>query len=442
MPTPPRATASNGHAKATAILLERVLKPYGHRDFAIRLWDGSELSAQNGHAPRFTLVLKRSDALYRMLMPPSKRAIAESYVAGDIDIEGDPMAALDAVRTLTRKISLGDLLRVLPSIGKLRQKREDREIPGAPELPGRRHSRDRDKAAIRFHYDIGTDFYALWLDQRMVYSCSYFPTGRETLDESQERKLDHICRKLRLQPGESFLDLGCGYGGLVIHAAERYGVNARGITISKAHGELAQQRIKEKGLQDRCRVDIMDYREVERNQQYDKIAAIGIIEHVGENRLDDYFKLVWSLLKPGAVFLNHGICWPGRNRKYQRMLDRLPIRRNFIQRHIFPDLDLLPLHTILRSAGKAGWEVRDVENLREHYTITLRMWLHNLERNWDAAVAAVGEPTARMFRAYLAYSSHSFQVGDINLIHTLFAKPDEHGSVNIPMSRAYMYPTG
>ena len=433
-------TPHDSTARQTIQLLERVLAPYGQRDFGIRLWDGSELPVGNGTPPRFTLVLKRSDALYRMLVPPSKRAVAEAYVTGDIDIEGDAMAALDVVRTLSHTLSVKDLLGVLPKVRKLRTGDSGRVEFDAPELHGGRHSKDRDKNAIRFHYDIGTDFYALWLDKRMVYSCSYFPTGQETLDESQERKLDHICRKLRLMPGETFLDLGCGFGGLVMHAAERYGVNARGITISKAHGELAQKRIKEKGLENRCRVDIMDYRDLPRDQQFDKIAAIGIIEHIGENRLDAYFDLVWSLLKPGSVFLNHGICWPGKNTKLERMRDRLPFRKNFIQRHIFPDLDLLPLHTILQSAGKAGWEVRDVENLREHYTITLRKWYENLNANWDAAVAEVGEPTARMFRAYLAYSSHSFHVGDINLIHTLFAKPDSNGRVDIPLSREYMYP--
>ncbi len=436
-------SSSNGsskHATITISVLHRLTSAYGPLDFSIRLWDGTTIPAAPGQPNRFTMVLTRPDALYRMMVPPSKRAAAEAYVNGDLEIEGDFIAGVDVVRRLSRKLSLGDVAAVVPSVLRLKQSDNGRGQLAKPVLTGGRHSKDRDKAAIRFHYDIGTDFYAIWLDQRMVYSCSYFPTGQETLDESQERKLDHICRKLRLQPGETFLDFGCGYGGLVMHAAERYGVQARGITISKAHGEFAQRRIQEKGLGDRCRVDIMDYRELPRDQQYDKIAAIGIIEHVGENRLDDYFKLVWDLLKPGSVFLNHGICWPGSNRSYQRKLDRLPMGKNFIQRHIFPDLDLLPLHTILRSAGKSGWEVRDVENLREHYTMTLRKWLENLDANWDKAVAEVGEPTARIFRAYLGYSSYSFQIGDINLIHTLFAKPDAHGRVEIPLNREYMYP--
>lgn len=427
-------------AAITTSVLKRLTRAYGPLDFSIRLWDGTLIPNASGQPNRFTMVLTRPDALYRMMVPPSKRAAAEAYINGDLDIEGDFIAGVEVVRRLSRRLSPSDVAAVVPSILRLRPSRNSGPELAKPVLPGGRHTKERDRAAIRFHYDIGTDFYAIWLDQRMVYSCSYFPTGTETLDESQEQKLDHICRKLRLQPGESFLDLGCGYGGLVMHAAERYGVQAHGITISKAHGEFAQKRIREKGLGDRCRVEVMDYRDLPRNQQYDKIAAIGIIEHVGENRLDEYFQLVWNLLKPGSVFLNHGICWPGSNRSYQRQLDRLPFARNFIQRHIFPDLDLLPLHTILRAAGRAGWEVRDVENLREHYTITLRKWLENLDANWDAAVAEVGVATARMFRAYLGYSSYSFQVGDINLIHTLFAKPAADGHVDIPLTRRYMYP--
>ena len=430
----------DSRVRATLSLLEQVFGSYGERDFAIRLWEGSQLPSQNGQPARFTLVLKQADSLYRMLTPPSKRAVAEAYVRGDIDIEGDPMAALDVIREVSRGIGVSDLVRVLPSVRKLRASKNGQHAFDAPKLRGRRHSKDRDKNAIRFHYDITTEFYELWLDQRMLYTCSYFPTGQETLDESQLLKLNHICRKLRLQPGETLLDLGCGWGGLVMHAAEHYGVKARGVTISKAQGEYAQRKIRERGLEDRCRVDIMDYRDVEPGQQYDKISAVGIIEHVGENRIDAFFELVWSLLKPGSVFYNQNITWHGANTRLQRMRDRLPFRKNFIQRHIFPDLDLLPIQVVLDAAGKAGWEVRDVESLREHYGITCMKWYENLNNNWEAAVEEVGEATARMFRAYLIYSAHSFFVGDLSLFQTIFAKPDANGRVDIPASRDYIYP--
>jgi len=432
--------AGDETARLTLALLDLLTADCGPREFAVRLWDGSGRGADPGLPARFTLVLNRPDALYRMLVPPSQRTFGEAYLSGDFDVEGDMIAAVGLVRSILADLSPRKAAEVALALRKLRRGPVARARLALPRLSGGRHTRDRDKTAVRYHYDLGTDFYALWLDQRMVYSCSYFPTGEEHLDESQERKLDHICRKLRLKQGERFLDLGCGFGGLVIYAAERYGVQALGITLAREHGLLAQQRIREKGLGDRCRVEVMDYRDLESAEPFDKIAAIGLIEHVGENRLGEFFAKVRSLLEPGSLFLNHGICWPGTNRRYQRALSRLPLlRRNFIHRYVFPDLDLLPLHVILRAAGRAGFEVRDVENLREHYALTLRLWLERLNGSWARAVEEVGEPTARLWRAYLAYSSHSFAAGSVNLIHTLFARPDASGRVEIPLTRADLY---
>ena len=435
---PPRA--SDPRARRTLGVLDLLLEGYGPRDFAVRLWEGTERPPDPGLPVRFTLALNRPDALYRMLFPPSKRALGESYITGDFDVEGDMIAAFQAARRAARGVSTSRLGRIALELRKLKGESARRAPMAKPDLVGILHSPDRDKVAVRYHYDIGNDFYALWLDRRMVYSGSYFPTGAEDLDRSQERKLEHICRKLRLKRGERFLDLGCGFGGLVIYAAERHGVNALGITLSEQHGLLAQRRIAERGLEDRCRVEILDYRDLSSAKPFDKIAAVGIIEHVGENRLDLFFEKVWSLLRPGSLFLNHGICWPGTNRRHQRVLSRLPfLRKNFIQRYVFPDLDLLPLHVILRAAGRVGFEVRDVENLREHYAITLRHWLEGLNARWEEAVREVGEPTARLWRVYLAFSSASFAAADINLIHTLFARPAADGRVEIPLNRADMY---
>jgi cyclopropane-fatty-acyl-phospholipid synthase len=435
-----RSTATNEPARITLAILDRLLSGSERQDFAIRLWNGFERLSAAGGPARFTLVLNRPDALYRMLVPPTKRRLGEAYAAGDFDVEGDMIAVLELARTLLRAASPRGLVRIVPDLRRLR-------IPGPrqahlpkPRLRGALHTADRDRIAVRHHYDVGNDFYALWLDRRMVYSCSYFPSGHESLDRSQERKLEHICRKLRLREGERFLDLGCGFGALVIYAAERYGVEATGITLSEQHGLLAQEEIRRRGLEERCRVEILDYRQLFSSRPFDKIAAIGIIEHIGENNLDEYFRKVWGLLRPGSLFLNHGICWPGTNRRHHRILSRLPlVPRNFIHRYVFPDLDLLPLHVILETAGKVGFEVRDVENLRAHYALTLRHWLERLNANWTAAVQEVGEPTARIWRAYLAFSSHSFSAGDVNLIHTLFAKPRDDGTVEIPLTRADMY---
>ncbi|MFN2432399.1 MAG: class I SAM-dependent methyltransferase [Gemmatimonadota bacterium] len=438
--TPPgEFDPADARGRRTLQILDLLLDSYGPRDFAVRLWDGSSRAADPGEPTRFTLVLNRPDVLYRMLVPPGRRSVGEAYLTGAVEVEGDFIAAIGIVRAIVRGLSPSKLARLVLDVARLRERAAHRPLPPKPQLNGRLHTPERDSLAIRYHYDVGTDFYALWLDERMVYSCSYFPTGEESLDLSQERKLEHICRKLRLRPGERFLDLGCGFGGLVIYAAERHGVDATGITLSREHGLEAQRRIRERGLEDRCRVEILDYRQLSSERPFDKIAAIGIIEHVGENRLPEFFAKVWSLLRPGSLFLNHGICWPGTNRRHQRVLSRLPFRRNFIHRYVFPDLDLLPLHVILRAAGRAGFEVRDVENLREHYAITLRLWLERLEANWQRAVEEVGEPTARLWRAYLAYSSHSFAMADINLIHTLFARPDERGRVESPLTRADMY---
>lgn len=433
-------SAPDPRATLTLEVLDRLLGPSGQRDFAVRLWDGTERGPAPGRPARFTLVLNRPDALRRMLLPPARRTLGEAYIAGDFDIEGDMTAIFGLVRPIARNLSARKIARLALDLRKLRADAEPRARFSGPRLSGRLHSPERDEQAIRHHFDIGNDFYRLWLDERMVYSCSYFPTGAETLDHSQERKLDHICRKLRLTEGERFLDLGCGFGGLVIHAAERYGASALGITLSPEQGALAQRLIRERGLENRCRVEVMDYRDLSSDETFDKIAAIGMVEHVGEKRLPELLAKAWGLLEPGSLFLIQAICWPGTNRRWHRRLSRLPFRRrNFIHRYIFPDLDLLPLHILLKAAGRIGFETRDVENLREHYAITLGHWFERLNAEWDRAVEEVGEPAARAWRAYLAYSASGFETGEVTLFQTLFAKPGAGGAVEIPRTRADLY---
>lgn len=432
--------APDPRARIALDILDRLLAGYGPRDFAVRLWDGSARPADQGKPTRFTLRLNRPDALYRMLVPPGTRSLGEAYVYGDFDVTGDMVALFDILPALVRSATPRAAARLLPRLLRLRSGPAPDMLPAKASLRGRIHNPQRDKVAVRHHYDLNNDFFALWLDRRMVYSCSYFPTGTETLDESQERKLELVCRKLRLKDGERFLDLGCGFGGLVMYAAERFGVQGLGITLSEQHGLLAQERIRQRGLQDRCRVEIMDYRDLSTREPFDKIAAIGITEHVGENRLPDFFRRVWALLKPGSLFLNHCICWPGDSRRYRRALTQAHfLRQNFILRYVFPDLDLVPPDVILRMAGRAGFEVRDVENLRPHYALTLHHWLERLNANWERAVEEVGEPTARVYRAYLAYCSYAFRANKNSLIHALFAKPAAEGGVEIPLTRADLY---
>lgn len=295
---------------------------------------------------------------------------------------------------------------------------------------GRRHSKARDRRAVTYHYDVPGEFYALWLDQRMVYSCAYFATPDEDLDAAQERKLDLICRKLRLRRGEKLLDIGCGWGRLIIHAARRYGVEALGITLSEPQAELANERIRRAGLEDRCRVEVRDYREIEDWGAYDKLVSVGMFKHVGEARLAVYFSRAYRLLRPGGVFLNHGI---SRN-------PGTPERRGptFISRHVFPDGELVPIGTTLSAAEGRGFEVRDVESPREHYVLTLGHWVRRLEDNAEEARRIVDETTYRVWRLYMSGSAHGFRTGRINVYQALLVRPDR-GESGLPLTRADWY---
>jgi cyclopropane-fatty-acyl-phospholipid synthase len=298
------------------------------------------------------------------------------------------------------------------------------------QLHGRRSSLERDRQAIAYHYDLSNDFFALWLDSTMAYSCAVFESPNEDLETAQRRKLDYVCRKLRLQPGDRLLDIGCGWGGLVLHAARHFGVDAFGVTLSRAQAELASARIREAGLEDRCRVELRDYRTVEAGAGFDKLVSVGMYEHVARAALRDYFGHAWQLLKPGGVFLAHGIASsagePGN------------AGPSFLSTHVFPDHDLVPISTVLLAAEQAGFEVRDVESLREHYTLTARRWLERLEAHPDEARSLTNEAVYRVWRLLLAASAHRFATGYVNVYQTLFAKPDR-GVSGLPLSRADWY---
>jgi cyclopropane-fatty-acyl-phospholipid synthase len=296
----------------------------------------------------------------------------------------------------------------------------------------------RDRQAVRFHYDVGNDFYALWLDRRMIYSCAYFERGDEDLDTAQEAKLDLVCRKLRLAPGERMLDVGCGWGALILHAAKHYGVSALGITLSESQARLARERIAAAGVSDRCRVEIRDYRQLSEDQAFDKIASVGMVEHVGGRRLDEYFARLHRVLAPRGLLLNHGIISIGASRPErlrQRMAARLWRRNAFIERYVFPDGRLVPAASVIGSAERAGFETRDVESLRDHYTTTLRHWTRRLEARKADAAAIVGERTLRVWRLYMAASAYGFRVGRIGVLQTLLAKPDMDGNAGLPRTR-------
>ncbi len=401
------------------------------RDFAIRLWNGYVSPPEPGRDARFTLVINNPGALWRALVPPGDLSMGEAYIYGDIDIEGDIYGVFDLAERIHAKLkSPASLSRLAFALMPLRKYRDEnrRRDDRAARLKGLKHSRERDRQAIAYHYDVSNDFYKLFLDHNLVYSCAYFPTGTEDLDTAQELKLDYICRKLRLRPGEKLLDIGCGWGALVIHAAKHYGVEALGITLSRNQYEYAQELIQKEGLEGKCRVELMDYREVDGT--FDKLVSVGMFEHVGEEKLSVYFRKAWNLLKPGGLFLNHGIACRWKDCTFRK--------NSFTNRYVFPDGQLVAISTSLKHAEESGFEVRDVESLREHYARTLRFWVSRLESNHQEALKYVNEATYRIWRLYMAGSADGFEKGRHNVYQSLLVKPAD-GRSGLPWSRAYLY---
>ncbi|MDH7486830.1 MAG: cyclopropane-fatty-acyl-phospholipid synthase family protein [Anaerolineae bacterium] len=427
-----RTAQTDDAARRTLRLLEGLFTGDAARTVAVRLWDGTQWPDD---APRpATIALKHPGALRAMFLPANEVNLAEAYLYDDFDIEGDIEAIFDLAEALAEEAEMGwgkklrlarELLRLPAGQGRQPGRR------GPARLRGQRHSVARDRQAIAYHYDVSNDFYALWLDRRMVYSCAYFQRPDDDLDTAQERKLDYICRKLRLKPGQRLLDVGCGWGGLVIHAAHHYGVEATGITLSQPQAELANERIAAAGLADRCRVLVRDYRQVDEPGGYDALVSVGMFEHVGEALLPTYFAQAWRLLKPGGVFLNHGIA--------RRATDRPRRGPSFSDTYVFPDGELVPISTSLRLAEATGFEVRDVESLREHYALTLRHWVRRLEAHHKQALRFVDEPTYRVWRLFMSGSAHGFTTGRLNVYQALLVKPGPGGQSGQPLTRDDWY---
>jgi cyclopropane-fatty-acyl-phospholipid synthase len=398
----------------------------------LRFWDGSTLG---GHGAPATVVVASPRALRRLVFAPSELGLARAYVAGELDVEGD----LDAVLSLhdrvapprqRAKVRLGlrrfaALLVAAARLGAL----------GAPPRPpaeevrlsGRRHSRRRDARAIAHHYDLSNDFYRLVLGPTMAYSCAYFVTHETSLDDAQAAKHELVCRKLGLRAGDRLLDVGCGWGAMVLHAARRYGVRATGITLSNAQAELARRRAEAEGLEDLVDIRVQDYREVN-DGPYDAVSSIGMYEHVGLTRLREYFERLFALLRPEGRLLNHGISRPPSIGRFGP--------RSFVSRYVFPDGELHEVGTVVATAERAGFEVRDVESLREHYVHTLRSWVANLEAHFDEAVALVGAARARTWRLYMAGAARSFAEGRTSVHQVLAVRPGPRGESGMPPTRA------
>lgn len=440
------AVVENGAVSRCRAVLAALFGEPQQRSFDVKFWDGAVDRGKNGRAP-FTLVLNRPAALRRMLLPPNEMSIVESYIAGDVDIEGSMEAGSnlsDAIGGRLRSpLAVAQLVRMV--LGLPGQKEDDLADIRFPEQArelGPRHAPVRDAAAIHYHYDVGNNFYKLWLDRRMVYSCAYFRSAEDSLDLAQQAKLDLICRKLRLKPGERFLDVGCGWGGLIMYAAEHYGVDATGITLSENQASFARERIRQAGLGNHCRVAIRDYRTLTAGAAYDKISSVGMIEHVGASHLPVYFDSAFRALKAGGLFLNHGIvslseARPGPIR--ERLFRKFWRADAFIDTYVFPDAKLTAADDVIAAAEGAGFEVRDVESLREHYAMTLRHWVRALEEKKEEATALVGNHHFRIWRLYMAASANAFTKAAINVIQTLLAKPDANGRSSIPLTREDLY---
>lgn len=412
-------------------LLQDLLAGFRPRDFAIRLWDGSTWDPESGQPLRFTMVIRNPAVLRRMFLSPSELSLGEAYLQGDFDIDGDIESAISLGDYLIRQPrKFADRLRLARDLLALPARKRPAVVRPLERLRGVRHSLHRDRKAVCYHYDVSNDFYSLFLDEQMVYSCAYFSSCGEDLDTAQKRKLDYICRKLRLRRGERLLDIGCGWGGLVIHAASRYGVEAVGITLSEPQAALANERIRRAGLSDRCRVEVRDYREVDGPSTYDKMVSVGMFEHVGESLLPEYFRRAFRLLRPGGVFLNHGIA---RNPDFPRVLSP-----SFSDHYVFPDGELVPISTTVCSAEASGFEVRDVESLREHYILTLRHWVTRLENRRDEARKATDERTYRLWRLYMAGSAHKFRIGQNNVYQVLLSRSTGPES-GLPLMRSDWY---
>ena len=379
---------------------------------AVRLWDGATAGVPQ---PQVTITVRHPLAL-AALGRPTAGGLAARYVEEQIDVDG-PIRDVVGLGTALGGASV--------------------DAPPAPVqrlARWARHTRLFDSRSIRSHYDVSDDFFGVWLDPRRVYSCAYYRRADDTLEIAQEQKLDHVCRKLRLAPGERFLDIGCGWGALVMWAAERYGAEAVGITLSRNQHDYARARIRELGLDGRCEVRLLDYRDVPETRPFDKIASIGMFEHVGRANLEAYFGKISRLLRPGGLLLNHGIT---HNVPGQRELGS--DIGEFIDRYVFPGGELTHISGVLETLSTQGLESWDVESLRPHYAKTLWHWVERLEANRAAAIAAVGEKLYRIWRIYMAGSALGFERGWMSIYQVLAGKPLPGGALELPETREYIY---
>ncbi|MFJ8593639.1 class I SAM-dependent methyltransferase [Streptomyces sp. NPDC093598] len=401
----------------------------------IRAWDGSQAGPPG--AP--TLVVRNRRALRRLLWKPGELGLARAWVAGDLDIEGDLYATLDLLagliwergedaRTLTQALRDPEVRAAVRGLVKL----AGTPLPPAPPREEARsprrhlHTKHSDRRAISHHYDVGNDFYEIVLGPSMVYSCAYWPAPDSTLEQAQHDKLELVCRKLGLRPGQRLLDVGCGWGSMAIHAAREHGVSVVGVTLSQEQAAYARKRVADEGLTDKVEIRVQDYRDV-RDGPYDAISSIGMAEHVGAEQYREYAADLYGLLKPGGRLLNHQIARRPQGDETTYSVDA------FIDAYVFPDGELQPIGSTVTQLERAGFEVRDVEVIREHYALTLRHWVARLEADWQRAVQLAGPGRARVWRLYMAASALAFERNRIGVNQVLAVRTPEPGTSGMPL---------
>ncbi len=402
---------------------------YGLKNgFRVRFWDGEEWSVPSGGEPGFTLVLRSPGAIRNTIFPPTELNATEAYLFDEFEIEGDMFAVFETAYELAgMKRSKSELLKLLTRVISLPGSKRKKDKNFTAKLTGDIHSIERDKEAVSYHYDMSDDLYRLWLDPEMVYSCAWFKTRETTLEQAQLDKLDYICKKLDLKPGEKLLDAGCGWGALVIHAAKNYGVDATGVTLSKNQAAHANRRISELGFEGKCRVEVRDVRSLS-GQKFDKISSVEMLHHIGYNSLPEYFGVIKNLLKPGGLSFQLGVTNNAAKGNY-----RGPV---FAPKYFMPDYDLSPIGEYLRIAETTGFEVCDVEDLRQHYELTARHWLKRIEANHNEIASVTGEVMYRVYRLSMALMAYGFYSNMINLYHFILRNTEGKGDFP-PLTRWY-----
>lgn len=405
-------------------IVSQVLHGY-EGQVAIKLGNGTQIFGQSD-AECF-LVFHDPGVIRELVLYRSLSRLIEAYLDGTVEVTGN----------LEKLFELQNHLKTLD----LSWKAQWYLLRLALSLPAHQHkmiaekksllhtTRKNSRASIAHHYDVGNEFYRLWLDPEMVYSCAYFRNKQQSLASAQHDKLDYLCRKLRLQPGQTLLDIGCGWGALAIHAAYHYGVSVHGITLSEEQRRFAHQRVSDEGLEAQVKITLCDYRDLPEQIVYDRVVSVGMFEHVGVKNFPAYFGTVKRILKPGGLFLNHGIT-------NETGWQRTPMT-HFINRYIFPDGELTRVSKVANCMEQAGFEILDIESLRRHYSYTLRHWVSALESSREKAIQQTSEATFRLWRLYMAGSAHYFNEGSLNVYQLLVGH--RHGPLTIPLRRDDLY---